>query len=204
MPVMASVAQLDSMSPKPKPRGIVMMLRFLVRLLILALPMACATIGEAAQPAAPKADQCLQELRGGQSKWIECYGAFETDGSAQAELSRQTFDIVKNAKCGGTIRVLRAALMSALARNGVLELDPQDVLCSITTSGDSEPQVTITLAPKVLFQAKRIVDISPRVVSITSLPDFLVAPLRSAAESEFVRGQLAQGLNVYLEQAFPK
>jgi hypothetical protein len=204
MPVMASVAQLDSMSPKPKPRGIVMMLRFLVRLLILALPMACATIGEAAQPAAPKADQCLQELRGGQSKWIECYGAFETDGSAQAELSRQTFDIVKNAKCGGTIRVLRAALMSALARNGVLELDPQDVLCSITTSGDSEPQVTITLAPKVLFQAKRIVDISPRVVSITSLPDFLVAPLRSAAESEFVRGQLAKGLNVYLEQAFPK
>ena len=180
------------------------MLRFLVWLLTLALPMAYAMIGEAAQPPVPKADQCLEELRGGQSKWIECYGAFETDGSAQAELSRQTFDMVRNAKCGGTIRVLRAALMNALAGNGVLELDPQDVLCSITTSGASEPQVTITLAPKVLFQAKRIVDISPRVVSITSLPGFLVAPLRSAAESEFVRGQLTKGLNVYLEQAFPK
>ena len=180
------------------------MLRFLAWRLALALSIAYATIGAAAQPAVPKADQCLVELRGGQSKWIECYGAFETDGSAQAELSRQTFDMVRNAKCGGTIRVLRAALMNALARNGVLELDPQDVLCSITTSADSEPEVTITLAPKVLFQANRIVDISPRLVSITNLPDFLVTPLRSAAESEFVRGQLTKGLNVYLEQAFPK
>jgi hypothetical protein len=96
--------------------------------------------------------------------------------------------------------------MNALARNGMLELDPQDVLCSITTSADSQPQVTIavTIAPKVLFQSERIVDISPRLLSITNLPDFLVAPLRSAAESEFVRGQLAKGLNMYLEQAFPK
>ena len=112
--------------------------------------------------------------------------------------------MVRNAKCGGPIRVLRAALMNALAGNGVLELAPQDVLCSIETNGGSVPQVTITLAPKVLFQAKRVVDISPRLVSITSVPDFLVAPLRSAAESEFVRSQLVKGLNVYLEQAFPK
>ena len=186
--------------------GNVLMLRFPTWLLTFVLSIAYATIGEAAQPAGPKADQCLEELRGGQSKWIECYGAFETDDSAQAELSKQTFDMVRNARCGGTIRVMRAALMNALARNGVLELDPQDVLCSITTSGDSESQVTITLtlAPKVLFQAERIVDISPRLVSITNLPDFLVAPLRSAAESEFVRSQLIQGLNIYLEQAFPK
>jgi hypothetical protein len=185
-------------------QGTVLMLRFLVRLLIFALSIAYATIGEAEQPEVPKADQCLEELRDGQSKWIECYGEFETDDSAQAELSRQTFDMVRTAKCGGTIRVQRAALMHALARNGVLELDPQDVLCSIKTRGDSEPQITITLAPRVLFQAERIVDISPRVVGITSLPDFLVVPLRSAAESEFVRDQLAKGLNVYLEQAFPK
>ena len=182
------------------------MLRFLAWLLILVLSIAYATIGAAAQPAVPKADQCLEELRGSQSKWIECYGAFETDGDAQAELARQTFDMVRNARCGGTIRVLRAALMNALARNGVLELDPQDVLCSLTTSGDSEPQVsiTLTLAPKVLFQAGRIADISPRLVGITNLPEVLVAPLRTAAESEFVRGQLTKGLNMYLEQAFPK
>jgi hypothetical protein len=182
----------------------VLTLRFLVRLLTFALSLGYATIGEAAQPAVPKTDPCLKELRGGQSKWIECYGAFETDGSAQAELSRQTFDMMSNARCGGTIRVLRAALMNALARNGVLELDPQELLCSITTSGDSELQVTIVLAPTLLFQAKRIVDISPRIVGITNVPDFLVAPLRSAAESEFVRGQLTKGLNVYFEQAFPK
>jgi hypothetical protein len=180
------------------------MLRSLIQVLTFALPIAFATIGEAAQPAVPKADQCLEELRAGQSAWIECYGAFETDANAQAELSRQTFDMVRNAKCGGMIRVQRIPLMNALAGNGVLELDPQEVLCSITTTGDSTPQVTITLAPKVFFQAKRIIDISPRLMKITNFPDFVVAPLRSAAESEFVRSQLAKGLNVYLEQAFPK
>jgi hypothetical protein len=179
-------------------------LRALIQILTLALVTAFATIGEAAQPAAPKGDQCLEELKAGQSAWIECYGAFETDADAQAELSRQTFDMVRNAKCGGTIRVQRVALTHALADNGVLQLDPQEVLCSITTTGDSTPQVTITLAPKVFFQGKRIVDISPRLMKITNFPDFVVAPLRSAAESGFVRNQLAKGLNTYLEQAFPK
>jgi hypothetical protein len=179
-------------------------LRFLIQLSTLALPMALATIGDAAQPAVPKVDRCIEELRAGQSEWMECYGAFETDAGAQAELSRQTFDMVRNAKCGGTIRVHRIALMNALAGNGVLELDPQEVLCSITTTGDSEPQVTITLAPRVFFRAKRISDISPRLIKITNFPDFVVAPLRSAAESEFVRNQLVKGLNTYLEQAFPK
>jgi hypothetical protein len=146
----------------------------------------------------------VEQLRAGRSEWFECYGAFETDPSAQAELSRQTFDMVRNAKCGGTIRVLRAALMNALAGNGVLELAPQDVLCDIETNGAFVPQVTITLAPKVLFQGKRVVDISPSLVRIANLPDFVVAPLRSAAESEYVRTQLIKGLNVYLEQAFPK
>ena len=180
------------------------LLRALVQCLLFALPMACAMIGEAAQPAVPKADQCVDQLRSGRSEWFECYGAFETDASAQAELSRQTLDMVKNAKCGGTIRVPRAALMTALAGNGALELAPQDVLCSIQTTGDFAPQVTITLAPKVFFQANRISDISPRLVSITSLPAFFVVPLRSAAESEYVRSQLVKGLNAYLEQAFPK
>jgi hypothetical protein len=180
------------------------MLRSLIHILTFALPIAFATIAEAAQPAVPKIDRCLEELRAGRSEWMECYGAFETDASAQAELSRQTFDMVRNAKCGGTIRVHRIALMNALAGNGVLDLDPQEVLCSITTTGDSAPQVTITLAPRVFFQANRIIDISPRLMKITNFPDFVVAPLRSAAESEFVRNQLVKGLNTYLEQAFPK
>jgi len=182
----------------------VQMLRALIQILTLALPMAFVTIGEAAQPAVPQVDRCVEELRAGQSEWIKCYGAFETDANAQAELSSQTFDMVRNAKCGGTIRVQRIALMNALASNGILDLDPQQVLCSITTTGDSEPQVTITLAPRVFFQGKRIVDISPRLMKITNFPDFVVAPLRSAAESQYVRDQLVKGLNTYLEQAFPK
>ena len=165
----------------------------------LALAFAIA-LSESAQPA----EQCVEELRTGQSEWIECRGAFEADASAQEELAKQTFDMVRNARCGGTIRVQRAALMSALARNGILELDPQDVLCSVDTKGDFAPQVTLTLAPRVLFQGKRIADISPNLVRVTNFPEFMMGPLRSAAESEFVRKQLVKGLNTYLQQAFPK
>jgi len=180
------------------------MRRSLIRILTCALLIAFSTIGEAAQPTAPKADPCIEQLRAGRSEWMECYGEFETDANAQAELSRQTFDMVRNAKCGGRIRVLRTALMDALAGNGVLDLDPQEVLCIITTTGDATPEVTMTLAPRVFFQAKRIVDVSPRLLKISNFPDFVVGPLRSAAESEFVRGQLVKGLNTYLEQAFPR
>jgi hypothetical protein len=182
----------------------VLMLRCLLQLVAFALPVAYATVSEAAQPGALKVDQCLEEIKTGLSESIECYAAFETDATSQEELSRQTFSMVRNAKCGGTLHFKRAALISALAGNGMLELAPQDLLCSIETAGDHAAQATITVAPKVWFRAKRIVDISPSLVSITSLPDFLVAPIRSAAESQFVRSQLVKGLNTYLEQAFPK
>lgn len=183
--------------------AVCIMLRFVGFPLVLAL-LTIAPVSEAAQPAAPAADQCVEELRSGQSEWIQCYGAFETDTNAQGELAKETFDMVRSAKCGGTIRVQRTALMSALARNAVLELDPQDVLCNVETKGDFAPQVTLTLAPKVLFQGRRITDISPNLLRITNFPEFMMGPLRSAAESEFVRKQLVKGLNTYLQQAFPK
>ena len=178
------------------------MFRLLLSSVVLALA-ALATASEAAQPA-PAGDQCVEELRSGQSEWIECHGAFATDASAQEELAKQTFDMVKSARCGGTIRVQRAAMMSALARNAILELDPQEVLCNVDTKGDFAPQVTLTLAPKVLFQGKRVADISPNLLKITNFPEFMMGPLRSAAESEFVRKQLVKGLNTYFQEAFPK
>jgi hypothetical protein len=180
------------------------MCRLLLGSFVLAVVTAFASASEAAQPSAPAEDQCVEELKSGQSEWVECRGAFETDASAQEELARQTFDMVRNARCGGTIRVQRAALMNALARNGILELDPQNLLCSVDTKGDFAPQATLTLAPKVLFQGKRIADISPNLVRVTNFPEFMMGPLRSAAESEFVRKQLVKGLNTYLQQAFPK
>ena len=180
------------------------MFRLLVGFLALALSTTLATASEAAQSSAPAGDQCVEELKSGHSEWIECRGGFETDASAQGELARQTFDMVKNARCSGTIRVQRAALMSALGRNAVLELDPQQVVCIVDTKGDFAPQVTLTLAPKVLFQGNRIADISPNLVRITNFPEFMMGPLQSAAESEFVRKQLVKGLNTYLQQAFPK
>jgi len=183
------------------------MFRLVIRLAMFALAMASATIGGAAQSVTTTAaatDRCLEELRSGRSEWIECYGSFETDAGAQAELSKQTYDIVRSAKCDGAIRLRRAALTNALTANGVLELDPQDVLCSLTTSADATPEITITYAPRVTFQGKRVVDVSPRIMRITSLPEFLVAPLRAAGEAGFVRSQLTKRLNVFLEQAFPK
>ncbi|PWT73197.1 MAG: hypothetical protein C5B46_05790 [Proteobacteria bacterium] len=173
---------------------------------VVLLAVVTAT-GEAAQPPAPQAvpgKDCLDQFRSGRSVWVECYGAFETDETAQAELSNRTFDLVRNAKCGGTMRVQRTALNQAIANDATLDLDPQDILCVITMSGDATPEVTITLAPKITFQGKRAVDVSPRVMKISSLPELLVAPLRSGAESQFVRKQLTKELNRLLEQAFPK
>ena len=178
------------------------MLRLLITLAALPLSIAGATAAEADEPVT--ADRCMAQIQAGRSDWIECYAEFETDAAAQEELSRQTFDMVQGARCGGTIRVLRSALTRALIGNGVLELDPHEVLCSIATSGGAESEVSVMLAPKVSFQAGRIVDISPRILSIADLPDLLVGPLRSAAESDFVRGQLTKGLNMYLEQALQK
>jgi len=179
------------------------MFRFVVCFLVLLL-LTVSAGSKAAQPTAPAGDQCVEELRSGQSEWVQCYGAFETDSNAQGELAKETYDMVRSARCGGTIRVQRAALMSALARNAVLELDPQDVLCNVETKGDFAPQVTLTLAPKVLFRGNRIADISPNLMRISNFPEFMMGPLRSAAESEFVRKQLVKGLNTYLQQAFPK
>jgi hypothetical protein len=169
-----------------------------------ALAAGAAFAADTPRPPATSSDPCLAQLRSSQSKWVECDAQFETDDAAQAELSRQTFDVLQNARCGGRIRVLRSALISALITNGVLQLDPHEILCSVATSGGSEQQVTLTVAPKVSFAAGRIADISPGLIRIANLPDLLVGPLRSAAESEFVRGQLTRGLNAYLESVLRK
>lgn len=158
----------------------------------------------AAPAAATSGNQCVDQFRSGHSAWIECYGAFETDSRAQEELSNRTFELIQGAKCAGTMRVRRAALTNAVTNDGVLELDPQDILCVIATSADASPEVTITLAPRIIFQGKRALDVSPRVMRISSLPEFLVSPLRSGAELGFVRKQLTKELNRVLEQAFPR
>ena len=163
-----------------------------------------AVQAEAAPAGTTSENPCVEQFRSGRSAWVECYGAFETDSSAQEELANLTFELIKGARCSGTMRVRRAALTKAVTDNGVLELDPQDILCVLATSMDASPEVVITLAPKITFRDKRAVDISPRLLRISSLPEFLIAPLRSGAESAFVRKQLVKELNRVLEQAFPK
>jgi hypothetical protein len=179
-------------------------LTVLLAFIAIRLAMPAALAAEALRTAATSGDPCLAQLRGGPSKWVECDAQFETDPAAQAELSRQTFDMLQNARCGGRIRVLRSALMSALITNGTLQLDPHEILCSVATSGGSKQQLTLTVAPKVSFSGGRIADVSPGLIGIANLPDLLVGPLRSAAESEFVRGQLTRGLNAYLENVLRK
>jgi len=163
-----------------------------------------AAQAEAAPAGTTSENPCVEQFRSGRSAWVECYGAFETDSSAQEELANLTFELIKGARCSGTMRVRRAALTKAVTDNGVLELDPQDILCVLATSMDASPEVVITLAPKITFRDKRALDVSPRLLRISSLPEFLTAPLRSGAESAFVRKQLVKELNRVLEQAFPR
>ena len=173
-------------------------------IMLFALPITSAMGAGDLPLATPTPERCIAQLRAAQAEWIECDAQFETDAATQAELSRQTFDMLQKARCGGRIRVQRAALVSALMRNGVLELDPQDILCNVQTSYAGESQLALTVAPRVSFEAGRIADISPRLQRVAQLPDLLVAPLRAAAESQFVRGQLTRALNLYLEQALGK
>lgn len=166
------------------------------------------TPGGGAQPSDVQmensADQCLEQLRAGASEWIECRAAFASDAAGRAELSKRTFDIVRDAKCGGNVRVQRAALVRTRKDDGVLDLDPQNVLCNVTTNLGTIPNVNITLSPQITFQGGRVVDVSPRITNIANLPDFFAAPLGSAVESTSIRKQLAKGLDAFLEEAFAK
>jgi hypothetical protein len=145
---------------------------------------------------------CVEQLRKGISEWIECDGAFQPDANGRADLSKMTLNFVTDAKCGGKLRVRRKEFNDARTAGGVLELPPQDVLCIFFTTTEKLPPVTVTLAPKLTFRSGKVLDVSPQILKIADLPDFLVMPLRSATESDVARGQLTKGVNAFLERAY--
>jgi hypothetical protein len=145
---------------------------------------------------------CVEQLRKGISEWIECDGGFQPDAAGRADLSKMTLNFVTDAKCGGKLRVRRKEFTDARASGGVLELPPQDVLCIFFTSTEKLPPVTVTLAPKLTFRGGKVLDVSPQILKISDLPDFLVMPLRSATESDVARGQLTKGVNAFLDRAY--
>jgi hypothetical protein len=49
-----------------------------------------------------------------------------------------------------------------------------------------------------------VTDVSLGIMSIADVPPFVVGPMSDAAESKFVRGQLAKALNAFLQQALAK
>jgi hypothetical protein len=178
-----------------------------VQVLLLWMAIGFAPSASAKQPATHDpltATNCVEQLRGATSEWIECDGAFEPDAAGRADLSRMTFDFVTDAKCGGKLRVRRKELVDARTDGRVLELAPQDVLCVFATNTDPLPPVKVTLAPKVSFRGGKVIDVSPQILKISDLPDLLVMPLRAAVETEVVRSQLAKGVNALLERAFTK
>jgi len=145
---------------------------------------------------------CVEQLRKSISEWIECDGAFQPDAAGRADLSKMTLNFVVDAKCGGKLRVRRKEFNDARTAGGVLELPPQDVLCIFFTSTEKLPPVNVTLAPKLTFRGGKVLDVSPQILKISDLPDFLVAPLRSATESDVARGQLTKGVNTFLDRAY--
>ena len=145
---------------------------------------------------------CVEQLRKSTSEWIECDGAFQPDAAGRADLAKMTLNFVTDAKCGGKLHVRRKEFVDARTAGGTLELPPQDVLCVFSTSTDKFPPVNVTLAPKLMFRSGKVIDVSPQILKISDLPDFLVMPLRSATESDVARGQLTKGVNTFLERAY--
>jgi hypothetical protein len=169
---------------------------------------ALAGLAMAGEPDVPggsaaKADRCLEQFNA-QQPWIECRATFEPDAQARAAISEITLGMIRNASCQTNLRLEREGLVGTYLIGGVLQLQPHDVFCDIHTEAYVLPSVKITVAPKVTFLNQTVTDVSLGIVRIADLPPFVVAPMSDAAESKFVRGQLAKALDAFLRQALAK
>jgi hypothetical protein len=146
------------------------------------------------------ADRCLEQFNG-QHPWIECRATFEPDAQAREAISQISLGMIRNASCRTDVRLERKGLVGTYMIGGVLELEPHDVFCDLETEAYALPRVKITVAPKVTFLNRTVTDVSLGILSIADVPPFVVGPISDAAESTFVRGQLAKALNAFLAQA---
>jgi hypothetical protein len=167
-----------------------------------------AALAMAGEPEAPggsaaEVDRCLEQFNT-PHPWIECRATFEPDAQGRAAISEISSGMIRNASCRTDLRLERKGLVGTYLVGGVLQLQPHDVFCDLYTEPYVLPGVRITVAPKVTFADQTVTDVSLRIVSIADLPPFVVAPLSEAAESKFVRGQLAKALNAFLRQALVK
>jgi hypothetical protein len=149
------------------------------------------------------AEACLEQFNAGHP-WIACHATFEPDAQSREAILQITLGLVRNASCGADVRLERKGLVGTYLVGGVLELEPHEVLCDLQTETFLLPSVKITVAPKVTFLNQTVTDVSLGIVSIADVPPFVVASISDAAESKFVRGQLAKALNSFLRQALSK
>jgi hypothetical protein len=170
--------------------------------------LALAAMAMAGEPEAPggsaaEVDRCLEQFNAPQP-WIECRATFEPDAQARQAISEITSGMIRNASCRTDLRLERKGLLGTYLVGGVLQLGPHDVFCDLQTEPYMLPGVKITVAPKVTFVDQTVTDVSLGVLSISNLPPFVVAAVNDAAESKFVRGQLAKALNAFLRQALAR
>jgi hypothetical protein len=109
--------------------------------------------------------------------------------------------VIRNATCRTDVRLERKGLVGTYLVGGVLQLQPHEVLCDVETQTFVLPSVKITVAPKMTFLNQTVTDVSVGVMNIADVPPFVVAPIRDAVESKYIRQQLAKALTVFLRQA---
>jgi hypothetical protein len=162
-----------------------------------------AVAAEPEIPAAntPEASHCLEQFRS-DKPWIECPVTLQPDAQARDAISQVSLGVIRNATCRTDVRLERKGLVGTYLVGGVLQLQPHEVSCDVETQTFLLPSVKITVAPKVTILNQTVTDVSVGVVNIADVPPFVVAPIRDAAESKYVRQQLAKALNVFLRQAF--
>ncbi len=169
---------------------------------------ALAALALAGEPEAPggstaEVDRCLEQFNGPQP-WIECRATFEPDAQAKRAISEITSGMISNARCRTDLRLERKGLLGTYLVGGVLQLQPHDVICDLDAQPYALAGIRITVAPKVTFADQTVTDVSVGIVNIADLPPFVVATVSEAAESKFVRGQLAKALDAFLRQALAR
>jgi hypothetical protein len=150
-----------------------------------------------------EAKACLEQFHSSHA-WIECDATFQPDAQSREAILQMTFGMIRNANCRTDVRLERKGLVGTYLVGGVLQLQPHEVLCELQTETFLLPSVRITVAPKVTFLNQTVTDVSLGILSIADVPPFVIAPINDAAESKFVRGQLAKALNNFLRQALSK
>jgi hypothetical protein len=177
------------------------MLRFVLTAgALLALAPASAL---AATPGSGQLD-CFADLMRGTTEEIVCNFPLQPSAAERAELEKASRGYVKNAQCTVSIRISRAAVLSAVHTPDYEFVSPaQPVQCEVTAHLKAQPSVVpiaATFAPKVKIKDGKAIDATPGLADVTGVPRALSWPVEAWVNSGIgIKSNMLQVINAWLD-----